>query len=100
MAADPTAAQDHRDELGLFAARHLRDCRTSNYYPVDMLTPPDDVRTTSPIVLGANHSGTRLVVQILKAVGNDAGSLDSAWHEEEGFLSRRKDLIYRVGERT
>lgn len=48
------------------------------------------------IVLGANHSGTRLLVDILRTLGSAAGRIDNEWLEDETFLNIHRRLIDRV----
>ena len=48
------------------------------------------------IVLGANHSGTRLLVDILRTLGSAAGRIDNEWLEDETFLEIHRRLIRRV----
>ncbi len=50
------------------------------------------------IVLGANHAGTRLVVDILQAMGSDAGHIDNVWREESDFLALHRQLINEVSD--
>ncbi len=45
------------------------------------------------IVLGANHSGTRVVVDILRACGSDGGRIDNEWLENRTFLDIHRRLI-------
>ncbi len=48
------------------------------------------------IVLGANHSGTRVVVDILRACGSDGGRIDNEWLEDQTFLDIHRRLVERV----
>lgn len=48
------------------------------------------------VVLGANHAGTRLVVDILRTLGSAAGRIDNEWLEDETFLEIHRRLIGRV----
>ena len=45
------------------------------------------------IVLGANHAGTRLLVEILRTLGSHAGRIDNEWLEDETFLDIHRRLI-------
>jgi hypothetical protein len=55
---------------------------------------------TSPIVvLGANHSGTRLLVDIVTALGSEPGDVDNPWRENTLFLELHRELIARVSSR-
>jgi hypothetical protein len=51
------------------------------------------------VVLGANHAGTRLVVDILTALGSQPGRVGNEWREDETFLDLHRWLIGRVGGR-
>lgn len=48
------------------------------------------------IVLGANHSGTRLIVEMLSVFGSDGGECDNHWREERCFLSLHQQLMKEV----
>lgn len=48
------------------------------------------------IVLGANHAGTRLVVEVLRTLGSAAGRIDNEWLEGETFLDVHRRLIGHV----
>ena len=48
------------------------------------------------IVLGANHSGTRLLVDILTALGSYPGDVENVWREEASFLRLHKEMIHQV----
>ena len=52
------------------------------------------------IVLGANHTGTRVFVEILEALGSDPGQINNQWREEESFLALHQDLIGQISDRT
>jgi len=45
------------------------------------------------IVLGVGHSGTRVVVDILSALGSDGGDCENQWRENEFFIELHKDLL-------
>lgn len=45
------------------------------------------------IVLGVNHSGTRVVVDILAALGSDGGDCDNTWKENKFFLNIHRALM-------
>lgn len=45
------------------------------------------------IVLGVNHSGTRVVVDILTALGSDGGDCDNPWRENKFFLDIHRALM-------
>lgn len=45
------------------------------------------------IVLGVNHSGTRVVVDILAALGSDGGNFDNTWRENKFFLDIHRVLM-------
>lgn len=48
------------------------------------------------IIVGANHAGTRLIVDILRSLGSAAGRIDNEWLEDETFLEVHRRLIGRV----
>lgn len=48
------------------------------------------------IILGANHSGTRMVVEILEKLGSDAGLSNNIWRENELFLKIHKELVEKI----
>ncbi|MFN3231033.1 MAG: sulfotransferase [Alphaproteobacteria bacterium] len=48
------------------------------------------------VVLGVNHTGTRLLVDILDVMGSDPGRVDNQWREEEGFLAIHHWLMGQV----
>lgn len=48
------------------------------------------------VVLGANHAGTRLLVEILRILGSNAGRIDNEWLEDRTFLDIHRRLITRV----
>jgi hypothetical protein len=48
------------------------------------------------IILGANHAGTRLVVDILRTLGSLPGRIDNEWLEDEVFLDVHRRLVARV----
>jgi hypothetical protein len=51
----------------------------------------------SPIVvLGVNHSGTRVVVDILNVLGSDGGDCDNQWRENKFFLNVHNQLVDAV----
>jgi hypothetical protein len=52
------------------------------------------------VVLGANHAGTRLLVDILRILGSNAGRIDNAWLEDETFLEIHRRLIGRVSQKS
>lgn len=52
------------------------------------------------IILGANHSGTRVLVEVLKELGSDPGMADNSWKENILFLNIHKDLIGQVSEKS
>jgi hypothetical protein len=54
---------------------------------------------TPIIVLGVNHSGTRLVVEILSRLGSDGGACDNLWRENKLFLAIHRELIAKVSDR-
>lgn len=49
------------------------------------------------IVLGANHTGTRVLVEILRTLGSAAGRIENEWLEDETFLDIHRRLIGQVG---
>ncbi|MEN3975904.1 sulfotransferase [Emcibacter sp. SYSU 3D8] len=48
------------------------------------------------IVLGANHAGTRLVVDVLRTLGSAAGRIDNEWLEDRTFLEVHRRLISHI----
>ena len=48
------------------------------------------------IILGANHAGTRLVVDVLRTLGSRAGRTGNEWLEDEVFLDIHRRLVARV----
>ena len=48
------------------------------------------------IIEGVNHSGTRLIVDILSDFGSDAGDVNNVWRENTLFLKLHNELIERV----
>ncbi|MGE0665629.1 MAG: sulfotransferase [Sphingomonadales bacterium] len=48
------------------------------------------------IIVGANHSGTRLLVDMLRVLGSAAGRIGNEWLEDEGFLEIHRRLIGKV----
>lgn len=51
------------------------------------------------IVLGANHSGTRVLVEILSALGSDGGDYDNQWRENKFFLTLHQQMVDMSSER-
>jgi len=51
------------------------------------------------IVLGANHSGTRVLVEILSALGSDGGDYDNQWRENKFFLKLHQQMVNMSSER-
>lgn len=51
------------------------------------------------IVLGANHSGTRVLVEILSALGSDGGDYDNPWRENKFFLELHQKMVDMSSER-
>lgn len=45
------------------------------------------------IILGTNHSGTRVLVKILSILGSDGGDYHNQWHENEFFLRIHRELL-------
>lgn len=45
------------------------------------------------IVLGVNHSGTRVLVDMLSTLGSDGGACQNQWRENELFLSLHREMI-------
>ena len=48
------------------------------------------------IVEGVNHSGTRLIVDILTILGSDPGDVANEWRENAFFLDIHRSLIDRI----
>jgi len=51
------------------------------------------------IVEGVNHSGTRVLVDILSILGSDGGDYDNHWKENKFFLQLHKTLIDKISDR-
>ncbi len=45
------------------------------------------------IVLGVNHSGTRVLVDVLSMLGSDGGNCLNVWREDEFFLELHRELL-------
>ncbi len=52
------------------------------------------------IILGTQHSGTRVVVQMLKKLGSKPGDIDNQWKEEKLFLNIHRELINKVSKKS
>lgn len=48
------------------------------------------------IILGVNHSGTRVLVDMLSALGSDGGDFQNPWRENKFFLDIHNRLIGAV----
>jgi hypothetical protein len=59
---------------------------------------PTDYSRRPIVVLGVNHSGTRVVVDILTALGSDSGNCDNQWRENTFFLDIHRELIGAANE--
>ena len=51
------------------------------------------------IVEGVNHSGTRLIVQILSVFGSDGGDYNNPWAENKLYLKLHKNLIDSISDK-
>jgi hypothetical protein len=52
-----------------------------------------------PIIIeGVNHSGTRLLVEILSILGSDGGDYHNTWNENKFFLDIHRELIKRISD--
>ena len=51
------------------------------------------------IVLGLNHSGTRVLVDILTILGSNPGDVSNSWRENILFLNIHKKLISKISDR-
>ena len=51
------------------------------------------------IVEGVNHSGTRLIVDILTIFGSDGGDTSNSWKENKLYLDIHKQLIDRISDK-
>ena len=50
-----------------------------------------------PIIIeGVNHSGTRLLVDILSCFGSDGGDYNNEWNENKFFLKLHNNLIEKI----
>lgn len=45
------------------------------------------------VVLGVNHAGTRVLVDILSALGSDGGSCRNEWRENQLFLDVHREML-------
>ena len=55
----------------------------------------------SPIIIkGVNHSGTGVLVEILKILGSDAGDINNKWKENKFFLEIHKSLISKISKNS
>lgn len=45
------------------------------------------------IILGVNHSGTRVLVDILNILGSDGGDCNNTWRENKLFLTIHEELM-------
>jgi len=53
-----------------------------------------------PIIIeGVNHSGTRVLVDILSILGSEGGDYNNHWKENKFFLQLHRDLINKVSDR-
>lgn len=51
------------------------------------------------IVEGVNHSGTRLIVDILTIFGSDGGDCGNSWRENKLYLDIHKKLIDKISDK-
>ena len=51
------------------------------------------------IIEGVNHSGTRLLVEILSILGSDGGDYNNTWKENKYFLQLHKRLIDKISDK-
>lgn len=60
-----------------------------------------DFSNTPVIIEGVNHSGTRLLVEILSIFGSDGGDTDSGnkWKENSFFLDIHKQMIDNISDK-
>lgn len=50
--------------------------------------------SSKPIIIpGTNHSGTRVLVDIMSILGSDGGDYDNQWHENKFFLEIHRELL-------
>jgi hypothetical protein len=52
-----------------------------------------DFSTSPIIILGVNHSGTRVLVEILNRLGSNGGNFNNEWKENKFFLKLHKYMI-------
>ena len=56
--------------------------------------------TNRPIIIeGVNHSGTRLLVEILSVFGSDGGDYKNPWAENKVYLDLHKELINKISDK-
>ena len=58
-----------------------------------------DFQSKPIIIEGANHSGTRVLVEMLSILGSDGGDYNNPWKENKFFLDIHGELVKRISSR-
>ena len=58
-----------------------------------------DFQSKPIIIEGANHSGTRVLVEMLSILGSDGGDYNNPWKENKFFLDIHGELVKKISSR-